>query len=190
MDKKHLPFPRGSTLNEDGLLTLTGTEFAALEGTIYEVPDTVHNTGRTVLLRLVRNGSGNAITVARKGIEFSTAASKDWGGVAAGICNTAGAVGKPIDDAYTVGKSIADDDYFYVVEAGPCYIVTEASSVNLAAGASVAFDNTGAVNGAAATEAEFIVGVLDAASTDESTNVLVWVEPGIKPANPVDSVGT
>jgi hypothetical protein len=182
MDKKHLPFPRGSTLNEDGLLTLTGTEFAALEGTIYEVPDTVHGTGRTVLLRLVRNGNASAITVARKGVEFSVAATTNWGGVAAGICDTAGAVGKPIDDAYATGKSIAANDYFYVVEAGPCYIVSEASSVNLAAGAAVALDNTGAANGAAATETEFIVGVADAASTSTATNLLVWVEPGIKPA--------
>jgi hypothetical protein len=182
MANKHLPFPRGSTLNEDGLLTLAGTEFAKLEGTLYEVEDSVHNTGRTVLLRLVRNGNASAITVARKGVEFSVATAGDWGGVAAGICDTAGAVGKPIDDAYAVGKSIAAKDYFYVVEAGPCNILTEASSVNLAAGAAVAFDNTGAINGAAATEAEFIVGVLDAASTDTATAALVWVEPGIKPA--------
>jgi hypothetical protein len=47
---------------------------------------------------------------------------------------------------------------------------------------SLIFMPLGAINGAAATEAEFIVGVLDAASTDTATAALVWVEPGIKPA--------
>lgn len=183
---QELPFPRGSTWNQGGGngLTLSATlPPITLEGRVFEVPDTEHNLGGVVKLRVVRNDTGSALVVARKFAEFASAAAGDYGRkVDTFPADTAGAVCKPVDDAYAVGLSIAANDLFYVVEAGPCNVTTEASSVSLAAGAAVATDASGLVNGAAATEAEFIVGTMDAASEAESTAVLIHVLEGIRPA--------
>lgn len=184
---QELPFPRGSTWNQGGGngLTLSATlPPASLEGTIYEVPDTVHKLGGVVKLRCVRNDTGSAITVANDLAEITCATAGDFGRkVDTFPCNTAGAVCKPLDDAYTI-STIAANDLFYVVEAGPCNVRAEASSVSLSAGDAVASDSSGRINGAAAAEAEYIVGVADAACTTANAEVRIHVIEGLRPANP------
>lgn len=143
-----LPFPRGNTFNDappsGGLVTLGDTGLSEYEGKIYEVPDTVHGTGRPVLLMIVKNDTGAAITVARKFCKFSAATALDWGRrIGTFPNNTAGGVCVPLDDAYTVGKSIADDDLFYVLLYGPCSIVTPSAVTNFAAHMAVRSTNAG-----------------------------------------------
>lgn len=173
-----LPFPRGKTasdyaaLGSDAILTEGG--FLGLCGRQYKVKDSVHGTEQEVTLRAVKN-LGSDITVARLGVAFSVASALDFGRKINGA-PAAGGVGLPIDDAYTVGSTIKQYDVFYVVEKGPCSVNTEASSVNLAAGAQVAFDDTGAVNGAAAAAGEFVLGTIDAASTTAAEAVVVHVD--------------
>lgn len=182
-----LPFPRGKTYSQSSGMTLSDTTASNLEGKIYEVKDTVHGTGRTVLLRVVKNDTGRDITVARKCGEFATTSATDFGcriGTFPG--DTEGAVAKPLDDAYTIGATIPDDDLFYVVEAGLCYIQGEASSVDLTAPCAVAIDSSGLINGAKAAAGEYVVGTLQLSSSDEGdgtddTSLLVDVKAGLDP---------
>lgn len=166
-----LPFPRGSTMNSappsGGLITLGDTGLQEFEGKVYEVPDTVHKTGKPVLLMIVKNDLGSDITVARKLMSFSTATALDFGRRIGAFPNvTAGGVCVPLDDAYTVGGTIADDDLFYALIYGPCAIATGASIASLAAHGSVASDNAGLIaDQANAAAAEFVVGTLDYLAT-------------------------
>jgi len=170
-----LPFPRGETYNESGLLTLTNYSYwSHLEGQRFKVPDTVHSTGADVELIVLRNGSGSAITSEARLLKFGTAAL-NFGRVAGGFNNVAGGVAVPLDDAYTASKSIASNDLFYAVLSGPCNVKTEASSVNLAQGAAVASDASGYINGAAAAAGETVIGVIDQASTTVAESVVVHI---------------
>ena len=183
--KEHaLPFPRGQTMG-DGVLTLTDTYRDSLEGRLFTVPDTVNATGMEVTLRVVKNDTGSAITVARDLCQFSVATAKDFGRRidSHGSACTAGDISKPMDDAYTVAQSIPDDDLFYVVDEGPCQIRTESSSCSLTAQDAVAADGDGRINGAAAAAGEAVVGVIDATTAEESTAVLVYVTGGLTNAN-------
>jgi hypothetical protein len=178
------PFARGYTFNDappsGGLVTLGDTGLSEYEGKIYEVPDTVHGTGRPVLLMIVKNDTGAAITVARKFAAFSAATSLDHGRRIGTFPNgTAGGVVVALDDGYTVGKSIADDDLFFVLIYGPCSIGTPAAVTNLTAGESVASDNAGLIantsGGAAA--GEYVAGTLDyAASYTANSTAKVLVD--------------
>ena len=107
MSHSRLPFARGSTMADQAItgLTLDANSYMGVAGQTYEVQDTVNGTGQTVLLRCLKNGSSD-LTVARKFIEFSVTSAKDWGRVAAGYADTAGAVVVALDDAYTVGQVI------------------------------------------------------------------------------------
>lgn len=177
-----LPFPRGDTFYGGGGngLTLTATMAAHLEGTIYEVPDTVHGLGGKVQLRIVRNDTGGAITAANKFCEMAAAAAGDYGRrVDTFPANTAGAVCKPLDDAYAAGLSIPANDLFYVVEAGPCSVLVAGAVTTSAAGTAVATTTAGLVSGAVAAAGEFAVGVNDALPVAD-TNVLVHVNAGLQ----------
>lgn len=176
-----LPFPRGQTASDSGLVaSLDDDSFSGLEGRIFEAVDSVHSTGQTILLRAVKNDSGAAITVARKFCMFALTSDYDFGRRVSGYVDTAGLPCKPMDDAYTVGFSIPDDDIFWVVERGPCSVVAEASSVNLAAGAVVASDASGLVNGTPCDhDAEYAAGSINAASTTESATLVVQIEAGL-----------
>jgi hypothetical protein len=127
----------------------------------------------------VKNDSGAAITSARKFYKFATTDALDFGRRIADVNDSAGGVCKPMDDAYVVGTSIADDDLFYVVEAGPCYVNTEASSVSLSAGGAVVSDASGLVDGAAPAAGNYICGRIDADCTTTSTAVVIHVEAGL-----------
>jgi hypothetical protein len=151
----------------------------SLEGTIYEVPDTIHGLGGVVKLRCVRNDTGSAITVANDLCEMAAASAGDFGRkVDTFPCNTAGAICKPLDDAYTI-TSIPANDLFYVVEAGPCAVRVESSSVSLSGGNSLASDGSGRINGAVAAAGEYVVGVADAACSTASAELVVHVTDGL-----------
>jgi meiotically up-regulated gene 157 (Mug157) protein len=127
----------------------------------------------------VKNDTGSAITAANKFCEFSTTSARDFGGrVGTFPADTAGAVVKPLDDAYAAGYSIPANDMFYVVEDGLCDVLAEAT-YNLTAGDPVATDAAGLVNGAQAAAGEYIVGRIDVSGTTGSVNVLVHVAAGL-----------
>jgi len=178
--KNALPFPRGGTASDWGQVTLDDTTYDHLEGKIFEVPDTVHGTGQLVKLRAVKNDSGSAITVARAFMGFSKTSAHDFGRRCNGTA-AAGAPCKPMDDAYTVGQSIPDDDIFFVVEEGPCYVKTEASAVALTGtGNVVASDASGLVNGTPCAQAtEYAAGTIDAAAITVDTDIVVRIEAGL-----------
>lgn len=168
---KCLPFPRGDVADL-GDLSWDATVFNHLVGQLFVVEDTQHSTGTKVILRCVRAES--ALTVARKCVDWGTDAN-DFGRTVKDLAPGAGRPTLPIDDAYTAGATIPANSLFFVVEYGPCYVVSEASLMNLAAHDAVACDAAGCVNGAKAAAGEAPFGIIDQASTDESTNVLIWV---------------
>jgi len=173
----NLPFPRGGTWGDFGNagLTLSDTVPSTQEGMEYTVQDTVNGTLRPVTLVVLKNDTGAAITVAKKFLKFSTTSAKDIFRRCAGYNDAAGGLVVAMDDAYTVGDSIPDDDLFYAVVEGPVQLTTEASSVNLAAGNAVASDASAFVNGAVAAAGEFVAGTMDVASTTTGETVLVYM---------------
>lgn len=180
MPEKTLPFPRGQTHSDAGIVTMAADTYDHLEGKIFEVEDTVHNTGTKILLRCVRNATGAAITVTRTFVQFGITAL-DMGRVIdafAGDC-VAGDVSKPIDDGYLVGFSIPSLDLFYVVEAGFCSVLSESSAVSLASGDAVACDTNGRMNGEVAAAGEAVVGTLDLAADTVDTAYVICVHEGV-----------
>jgi len=174
-----LPFPRGKTFSQNAdstKFTLSDQNFKSLEGKTFEVTDTVHGTGEKIKLRVVKNDSGAAITVAAdRLVMFSVTSDTDFGNRVSGYNTVAGGVCKPIDDDYAVGFSIPDDDLFYIIEEGLCDI--EAENTGISAGNAVASNNTAQVNNAVAAAGEYVVGTAQEASA-ASTALLVRVAPG------------
>lgn len=177
MSHNSLPFARGEVWS-DGLVTLTDTIAESLAGRTYECNDTVHGTGEPVTLRIVRNDSGAALTSSYRPLRWATG-ELDIGRGVAGFANAQGQRCIPMDDAYTAGTSIADMDLFYAVDEGPCYIYTEATTVNLAAHDPVCADATGYLDGTTATTGDYVIGVIDQASTTTSEAVVVHVHEGL-----------
>jgi len=177
-----LPFPRGGTMSDWGQITGSDTMWHQLEGKIVKVVDTLHGTGQEMLLRIVKNDSGGALTVARKFMGFSVTDAGDFGRRSSGFAG-AGKVCKPLDDAYTVGQVIPQYDLFYVVEEGPCYVKTEASAVALTGtGNVVASDASGFVNGTPCAQAsEYAAGVINAAAITVATDIMVQISRGLNP---------
>jgi len=178
-----LPFPRGSTYGDRGLVTMSSDTAQDLEGRCFEADDTINSTPKKVVLRIVRNGSGGALTCAKKFFKYGTSAGQ-LGRVITGLCDSAGMIGKPMDEKYVDDgiTSIAANDLFYVIEAGPTKVLTEASAVSLSAHAALATDANGLINGAAAAAGEAVLATLDSAATSTNTATLIFVK-----ADAVDS---
>jgi len=175
-----LPFDRGCTASNWGQITPDDSTWSQLEGKIVKVLDTVHGTGGDTLLRIVKNDSGADITVARKFMGFSTASDYDYGRRVSGFAG-AGAPCKPLDDAYNVGDVIPDDDLFYVIEEGYATVKTEASAVDLPAGAAVVSDASGFVDGVmAAYGSGFAAGMIGPATTTTESDIAVCVFAGLQ----------
>lgn len=172
-----LPFKRGDVHGSDGLL---GDGIDKLEGQVYAAPDSVHGYGGDVLLRCVKNDSSAALTVARKCVEFSANAG-DLGRRVVGICDTAGAVAKPIDDAYKVGSTIPARALFWVVEQGFCDVLnaTQATATTLAVGSRCTVDATGRVAYTEAVDEAYILGIADEKVATTNTAIRVYVESGL-----------
>lgn len=179
MASKALPFPRGKTLGDSlDNLTLSDTWYQWLEGKEFEVEDTIHGTGEKVILRVVKNDTGSAITIAKRFMRFNTAA-EDFGRRIAGYVNAEGMYCVLPDDAYSVGATIPDDDMFYVVVKGPVSGTTAAGSVSLSAHDPVATTATGYIGGTKAQYGEFVAGIADVASTTASATLLLHVDSGV-----------
>jgi hypothetical protein len=178
--RKELPFPRGSTFSDKGGngIALDDNTYSHLEGQIFETEDTVHGTGTKVKLRVVKNDTGNDITVAKKFCKFSTDALDFGRRIGKFPANAAGAIVKPLDDAYVDSTTIPEDDLFYVVEAGPCEVLPEATITTAAAGKACCTDKDGLVDGAVCPEGSYAVGVLDTTPEGNKT-VVVWVNEGL-----------
>lgn len=177
---KVLPFARGETWGgiKSGR-TLAGTEAAHLEGEVFDCVDTIHGTGKSMKLRVLRmSKTGNYTVVAGAMMGFTTA-SQAFGKKCIGQAAAAGAECKPIDPAYAAGTVIPTGDLFTVVEEGPAYaLTTSLTSCNLAAHAQVAVAAGGKILGAAAGDGQAIIGEIDAATTAVDTVKLIWVQPG------------
>lgn len=173
-----LPFPRGSTYNQDGVLTMTASYADHLEGKIYEVPDTVHGTGQTVKLRIVRN-AGSEITAANVLYEFDTNAL-DFGRVINTVTDGVGEPCKPLDDDYTAGKKIAQYDLLYVVESGLCSILMEDATIASAQWDAMtpAAAGSGEVDKTKAGDGEYVVGTATATPV-AGENCVILVKEGL-----------
>lgn len=187
MKERCLPFPRGKTYNQLDVLTMTATIFAEWEGREFEVDDTQHGTGTTVVLRIVRNTTGGAITPANQLFTFDGDA-KDFGRQVDAVTNTIGDLGVPIDDAYSAAPTIAENDLFYIVMYGPCNIMSGAANMAINARDAVTSDALGALDLDKAGAGEFVIGTADAAITAEDTASLIWVDIDLKksPAHAAD----
>jgi len=197
--EKALPFPRGSTYSDakrgaNSLVTLSDSGPASnLEGKLYQVKDTIHNTGIPVILRVVKNDSGGDLAVARKWLSFrlSNAATTpgDWGRRVDGVAGTGGEPCKPMDDAYYYGTedtsqggletTIAQYDLFYVVEAGPCLVEGQTGVAAGSAGDAVQMAGAGR-NGKAAAADTVVATYLKDGTTSEVTAELVNVHFGLQ----------
>ena len=174
----NLPFERGGTFGGASGMTLSGVSIEKLVGATFVVPDDVHETGAQVTLRLVKNDSGSAITFNNQIVRFGTD-SKDFGRYVDGTTNVNGMIGLPIDDAYAASYSIPDNDYFYVVQQGPCDVLSAASAFVGIAHEPVTPNSAGALHQKRAGAYDFILGTLDADSSAESTAMLVWVDANL-----------
>jgi hypothetical protein len=161
-----LPFERGRTYC-DGVVTPGATLFDSLLGKTFRVPDTVNSTGQHVYLVAVKNSTGSAITVVRKFFSFEIDTAKDFPRYCGALPNTsAGGIVLALDDAYTVGASIPNNDIFWAVCEGPVSVLTGASIASLAAGGGVASDNAGLIaDQATAAASEFVYGTLNYLAT-------------------------
>ena len=173
--ERELPFPRGQTFSDAGVVTMTDTFYQHLEGKIFNVKDTEHGTGVPIYLMVVKNDSGSAITVENRLMKFSLTSATDFGRRISGFNDVAGGLSVPLDDAYSI-TSIPDDDLFYVIIRGYCAIKTEASSAALEAGWAVTSDASGYIDGAAAAVGNAVVGTVTEDTTDEATEVKVFVD--------------
>lgn len=156
--KNTLPFERGDTFNEGSWLTLDDTVLKSLEGRTFWAKDTVHNSGMPVGLIAVKNDTGAAITIARKFCKFSATDKFDFPRrIGTFPNNTAGGICVALDDAYTVGNTIPDDDIFWCVFWGPVNVLTAATVASLATGVPVSSTNAGVINDAATVAAGSVV---------------------------------
>lgn len=168
--ERSLPFPRGDTYNEGSFLTLDDSVLKSMEGRIFWAQDTVHDTGQQVGLICVKNDTAAAITVARKFALFSVATAYDFLRRIGTFPNTTdGALVVAMDDAYTVGATIPDDDLFWCVCFGPVSILTGASVASFAAGMPVASDNAGLIADGPAAAGKTAVGRLIYAASYSTT---------------------
>lgn len=176
-----LPFPRGSTFAGGNSSLLATGDPAKIAGKIYEAPDEQHNTGRPVKLRVVQVSA--AVTAARKALRFSTT-TNEFGAISPGYVNEDGQVGKALDDAYTVGATIPQYDYCYVVEAGPCDVNSAAAldtsgSSSSAAGSIITWGNGGVIKAVVASTGDHVAGTLVETQAAANTAYLVDVQEGL-----------
>jgi len=161
---------------------MTDTFKNDLLGRVFLTPDTVHGTGKTVALRVVKNDTGAAITVARNLCEFDGADAYDFGRKVTSFGNNLsaqGAVCKPLDDAYTVGASIPANDLFYVIEEGYATVLTESGAVSLPRGTAVCANATGTLDGARAAAGTYVIGTMVNPCYAASTNAIIDVNAGL-----------
>ncbi len=200
IEKSGLPFPRGTTFSQcskaglNPLVTLADTTAKNLEGRKFQVPDTIHNTGEFIVLRVVKNHNGSALGTTRLIHKFSTASKDDWGHRIAGVADANGTLmGKPMDDAYWYGtentanhdvfSTIPDNDLFYVVEEGPCHVLCETTTKFSVGQAAAVSDTNGHAAAAAGNDDSFgTAGEIN--DTAAVTAALFYIKAGIQGETP------
>lgn len=177
ISEQNLPFARGTTWG-DGEVTLSDTTGKSLEGRVYFVNDTLHGTGRQVGLRVVKNDAGARLSgVDRQCLSFSVASDSDWGNRVDGVAGTGGEMCKPVDDYYQhVGiTGFADDDLFYVVDSGPCNVLSTTGGATGVTGGAAQMYGNGKIGAAAA--ADTAIGtIIDASGLSTATSVATLLE--------------
>jgi hypothetical protein len=191
---KALPFPRGETYSQGRTALLDANFGSHLIGKLFYSADTEHSTNEGVVLRVVKLEAavtipGTAAAPLHKLYAFGTTA-KDFGRTLTGALAAAGVICKPLDDAYAGAQVLPQYDLAYVIDEGPCNITTGATAVSLAQHAAVSSDAVGCVAADATTSGQYVVGVIDEASTAESTEVLVHVVGGLTPSDAGDGIGS
>ena len=181
-----LPFPRGETYksNAGDNITMAADTGASLVGQTFEQPDLVHGTGRVLTLRIVRNESGGALTVAtiaNRFLSYRATTAYDVGSVVDGISGTVSEGARPIDDFYAEKTNLVTipvHDLFYVIDSGPAYCITAAASASLAHGVPVTNDALGALQNTLALGGQVVQGLYMGAATDvEDLKVPVDILP-------------
>lgn len=170
----NLPFPRGKTAC-DGVNTPVAGNHEQFVGKEYLVDDSVHGTNVMVRLRAVKLESN--ITFARKLYKFDTDAL-DFGSQITGVNDSAGGPCIALDDKYTVGESLLANDVVWAIVEGPCFLLTELTSVSLTAHNLVTSDASGYVDGAAPGAGHYCIGRIDATSSTTNASVVVHISKG------------
>jgi hypothetical protein len=173
-----LPTARGTTLFE-GVSSPSDDGAKRILGQTYEVADVLHNTCHRVVLRAVQNDAAAAYTVPATGptkfLKWQTTDIEDNGRKFNSTTNSQGMVGKPLDDYYSTRlSSIPDHDVAFVVEEGPCKVVSTTTAYTN--GQAVTCGSTGKAEQAAA--GDYVVGHAMTAYANTCTSILLYVTRG------------
>lgn len=179
-----LPFPRGSTYQDGGLLTLTASPTDAVKdhshgaGIVGRLFETTDSAGRPLVLRVVR---ANLDLANVRGKTVSYLAGKIGIEVDA-YCDSNGEICSIMDDAYTATFDISAHDLFYVVEQGHVLALAE-SGVNAAGIYVMGYAASDDVT--VLTASLYCIGVADEAlSATVSGYASIYVGGGLKPSDP------
>lgn len=173
-----LPFPRGQTHSDGRSDVLSASYDPGYLGRTFRVKDTIHNSGKEVVLRAVKWNASDT-TASYKCVSFATGAGDLLKEVDA-LANAAGEISKPLDDAM-YGKAIKQYDIIYVVDEGPCYVLSSTTAGPSGPHTPVTVASGGALGHGAATTNNHVLGYTDITLTTANTNeaVLVYVAGGM-----------
>jgi hypothetical protein len=167
-----LPFERGNTYSDGGLVTMTSSTAEHLLGKVFQTTD---SNGELLKLRCVRADA--ALTdVGGKTVSYT---SGKIGKNVDALCNSTGEVSSVIDDEYAT-KDITQYDIFYVVEEGD---VVAKAETDLDADDAIMAHASDTV--AQATAGSYVIGVANEADgTTTSGYASIHVCGGLKPSDP------
>ena len=175
-----LPFPRGTTYKQGVSGITPDSSFGAgLEGQVYEVWDDTYDC--PIKLRVVRNSTGDDLTLSRICVGFYSATSgyTKLGTDAIGMAAD-GDYAKPIDYVYDGDVTAEENDLFYVIDEGPALVSkTTGTGAGLTAGAAAyAGSATGKIAGTVSTGKP--VGVVASTASTSDTEVRLYVLGGFR----------
>jgi len=170
---------RGTTLYEG--MTPTDDDCKRLLGQVFEVDDSLHNTGHRVGLVLLQNHAGSAYTVpgtgSVKGLKYQTTGFEDLGRKFNGAASTLGQEGVPLDDYYSSRLgTIADSDVCFGVAYGPVQML-KTSATSFSVGQALTVGADGKLTAALTTKTHTIWGVAATAYGKTATNCILLACP-------------
>ncbi len=175
-----LPFPRVQSYGQgvsSTIVTIDATFGKNLSGNIYRIRDE-NAEGSVKLLRVVRNGTGSALTTTHKCVGFAIAAVGEFGRKAVTIV-AAGDPCKPIDDAYSESYSVPSNDLFYVIEKGLTYVNKPTAGGSAITGLGVCYADSDGKATPNTAGLGFVFGRAATTSVDGDTTQLVEVTEGL-----------
>ena len=180
-----LPFPRGTSMADltRAGITPTATMWDRILGQKYEVQDDKHSTGLPVILMAVQVEAKLTLDTTYYGLLYAfDTDSKDWGRQlsTAAASNTTGALAVPIDDHYKLGRAFLEMDIIWVILKGPGYATTAAADCSLTAHDPIISGATGRLYKTQAAATHTVLGTIDATTTTEDQNVLVFWDIDLK----------